>query len=252
MLTTKRNFHRFELPLNVKFRPTHGAVEYTPAMIKNVSCEGLCLEAGAFNFIQFENLELNVQLPKSKSSVSLSGDVAWKKQMNGKSLVGIKFKMRNKDMLRKDLEKIFSSSDISKDSIFSSDAEFMKKVETKQKPAAKTAGKKGISLLQQVQEKGFTKKYLNNGKCKVTFRLPRAAAPDAQQVTMAGEFNNWDATAAPMTRLKNGDFKLTLDLDAGREYRFRYLIDGNRWENDWCADRYVRNEYGADDSVVAL
>ncbi len=251
MLTTKRKFHRFDLPLTVKFRPTHGAIDYAAAVTRNISCEGLCIEAKAFNFIQYENLELNIQLPKSKSAVSLTGDVAWKKQVNGTSLVGIKLKMRNKDMIKKDMENIFSYVEIPKDSIFSSDAEFMKKVE--KKPAAKTAGKKSTSsLLQQVQEKGFTKQYLKNGKCKVTFRLPRAAAPDAQQVTIAGEFNNWDATAAPMTQLKNGDFKMVLDLDTGREYRFRYLIDGNRWENDWCADRYVRNDYGSDDSVLAL
>jgi len=251
MLTTKRKFHRFDLPLNVKFRPTHGAVEYTPAVIKNVSCEGVCLETKAFNFIQFENLELNIQLPKSKASVSLSGDVAWKKQINGTSIVGIKLKMRNKDMLKKDMENIFSSSDIPKDSIFSSDAAYMKKVETKKKPVTKTAGKKSTSVLAP-PETGFTKQYLKNGKCKVTFRLPRAAAPEAQHVSIAGDFNNWDTTSDTMMRLKNGDFKITMNLESGREFRFRYLIDGARWENDWSADRYERNDYGADDSVLIL
>jgi hypothetical protein len=251
MLTTKRKFHRFELPLDVKFRPSHGAVEYATAVTKNISGEGLCLEAKAFNFIQFENLELNIQLPKSRASVSLSGDVAWKKQVNGKSLVGIKFKMKNKDMLKKDMENIFSSSDIPRDRIFSSDAEFMKKMEIKNKPVAKTAVEKSASL-EQTPATGFMKQYLKNGKCKVTFRLPQAAAMGAQDVVIAGDFNNWDTAASPMTRLKNGDFKITLDLDAGMEYRFRYLIDGTRWENDWSADRYSRNDYGADDSVLVL
>jgi len=251
MLTTKRKFHRFDLPLNVKFRPSHGAVEYASAITKNVSCEGLCLEAKAFNFIQYENLELNIQLPKSRASVSLSGDVAWKKQVKSRSLVGIKLKARNKDMHKKDMENIFSSADIPRDSIFSSDAEFTEKVEIKKKPVAKPAAKKATSPA-QAPATGCTKLYLKNGLCKVTFRLPQAAAPDAQNVTIAGDFNNWDATAAPMTRLKNGDFKITLNLDAGREFRFRYLIDGIRWENDWNADRYARNDYGADDSVVVL
>ena len=249
MISTKRKFHRFEMPLQVKFRPSHGAVDYASAVIKNISCEGLCLEAKAFNFIQYENLELNIQLPKSKSSVSLSGDVAWKKQVNSRSLVGIKLKMKNKDMHKKNMENIFSLSDIPKDNMYSSDADYMKKVE--KKPVAKTAGKKSASG-QQAPASGFTKQYLKNGKCKVTFRLPQAAAPDAQHVTIAGDFNNWDTTAAPMTRLKNGDFKITLSLDTGREFRFRYLIDGNRWENDWNADRYARNNYGADDSVLVL
>lgn len=251
MLSTKRKFHRFDLPLDVKFRSSRGPVEYATAMIKNVSCEGLCLEARAFNFMQHENLELNIQLPKGRASVLLSGDVAWRKQVNGRSLVGVRLKMRNKDAHKKDLEHIFSSSDIPKDSIYSSDAEYIEKAGKKKKTAAKTTGKKSTSLL-KAPSTGFMKQYLKNGKCKVTFILPTAAAPDAETVAICGDFNNWDSAASRMTRLKNGDFKITMSLDAGREYRFRYLIDGHRWENDWCADRYMRNDFGADDSVVVL
>jgi 1,4-alpha-glucan branching enzyme len=69
-------------------------------------------------------------------------------------------------------------------------------------------------------------------------------------VTIVGDFNNWDKEATPMKKLKNGDFTITLGLASGREYRFRYLIDGKIWENDWCADKYVKNPYGAEDSVV--
>ena len=53
-----------------------------------------------------------------------------------------------------------------------------------------------------------------------------------------------------MTRLKSGDFKLTLELPCNKEFKFRYLIDDNRWENDWFADKYIPNEHGSDDSVV--
>jgi hypothetical protein len=37
---------------------------------------------------------------------------------------------------------------------------------------------------------------------------------------------------------------------APHTYRFRYLVDGRSWENDWAADLYVPNGYGGDDSVV--
>jgi hypothetical protein len=47
-------------------------------------------------------------------------------------------------------------------------------------------------------------------------------------------------------------FEATTRLPYGKAYRFRYLIDGHRWENDWAADAYVANEYGGDDSVVDL
>jgi hypothetical protein len=45
---------------------------------------------------------------------------------------------------------------------------------------------------------------------------------------------------------------VTVVLDAGRTYRFRYMLDGQRWDNDWAADAYVGNNFGGDDSVVDL
>ena len=44
----------------------------------------------------------------------------------------------------------------------------------------------------------------------------------------------------------------TLVVRVGRRYRFRYLLDGERWENDWEADDYADNDYGGQDSVVDL
>jgi 1,4-alpha-glucan branching enzyme len=92
----------------------------------------------------------------------------------------------------------------------------------------------------------------NNPACKVTFRLPKDAAPDAQRVTIVGDFNNWNVTETPMKRLKNGDFQVSLELPCNTEYSFRYLVNANRWENDWYADRYVPNPYGCEDSVVVV
>jgi hypothetical protein len=45
---------------------------------------------------------------------------------------------------------------------------------------------------------------------------------------------------------------VTVGLDAGRAYRFRYLLDGQRWENDWAADAHQPNGFGGDYSVVDL
>jgi hypothetical protein len=41
-------------------------------------------------------------------------------------------------------------------------------------------------------------------------------------------------------------------LEPGRSYRYRYLIDGEYWENAWKADGYVPNPYGSDDSVIVV
>lgn len=68
--------------------------------------------------------------------------------------------------------------------------------------------------------------------CKTTFRLPEEAAEDAGTVHLAGDFNDWSETATPMKRLKGGDFTVTLELETGREYAYRYLLDSKRWRND--------------------
>lgn len=118
----------------------------------------------------------------------------------------------------------------------------------KPKAAKKTGGKTVTA-----EKQGPKKNYIKSGtSCKVTFRLPKAAAPEARIVTVVGDFNNWNVTETKMKKLKNGDFTTTLELPCNREYRFRYLIDANRWENDWFADKYIPNRYGSDDSVVVI
>ena len=87
-------------------------------------------------------------------------------------------------------------------------------------------------------------------KCKVTFELP--AEIQAASAAVVGEFNDWSPHATTMTRRKDGRFSTTLSLEAGREYRYRFLLDGERWENDWEAHAYVVNEFGSEDSVVKV
>ncbi len=55
-----------------------------------------------------------------------------------------------------------------------------------------------------------------------------------------------------MKKLKRGDYTIKLDLEPEREYQFRYLIDELKWENDWKADKYVKNPYGDSDNSVVI
>ena len=80
--------------------------------------------------------------------------------------------------------------------------------------------------------------------CKVTFELPSQAASEANEVALVGEFNDGDGASARMKRRRDGSFSITLDLPVNREYQFKYLIDGRRWENDWSADTYRPNSLG--------
>ena len=105
-----------------------------------------------------------------------------------------------------------------------------------------------------MEDRQIKKIYLKSrNACKVTFRVLKEAVPDADQVCIAGDFNEWNILANPMKRLKNGDFTTQIELQPGRDYQFRYHIDGTRWENDWQADKYVPNPFGdSDNSVVVV
>ena len=95
-----------------------------------------------------------------------------------------------------------------------------------------------------------TKKKGSKGATRVTFTLPKTIG--AETATICGEFNDWSETSHPLKRYKDGHFGLAVTLAAGREYRYRYLLDGRRWENDWEADEYVGNPFGGEDSVVRV
>jgi hypothetical protein len=123
----------------------------------------------------------------------------------------------------------------------------------KTSPDARVAPAPEATQTPKSMARGIRKKFLTTGPvCRVTLTLPKEAAYEAETVCVVGEFNNWSPDAAPMKRRTNGDFCITLDLEKGRSYRFRYLIDGCKFENDWRADRYQSNPYGSEDSVVEV
>lgn len=95
------------------------------------------------------------------------------------------------------------------------------------------------------------KHYSKTGRsCRVTFEVPPEV--NAATCSVCGEFNQWSPVEHPMAQRKDGRFSTTISLPAGQAYRFRYLLDGKRWENDWEADGYMPNEFGSEDSVVKL
>ncbi len=95
------------------------------------------------------------------------------------------------------------------------------------------------------------KKFLKSRPaCKVTFQLPKTAANGAKEVLIVGDFNNWDRENGHPMKMRNGDFTGTIELESNREYQFRYLMDGEVWENDWEADKYAESPFGVENSVV--
>jgi len=92
--------------------------------------------------------------------------------------------------------------------------------------------------------------YKGGNKCRVWFYLPSEV--DAETANLVGDFNDWDETADPMKIKKDGTFYTAITLETGKEYQFRYLLDNERWENDWNADAYQTNELGTQNSVVIV
>lgn len=91
------------------------------------------------------------------------------------------------------------------------------------------------------------KKYFKtNDECEVTFEL---TADSAQEVSVVGDFNDWQPIA--MKSAKKGPFRAKVRLPKNGRYQFRYLVDGNSWLNDEAADAYEPNEHGSENSVVS-
>jgi 1,4-alpha-glucan branching enzyme len=96
----------------------------------------------------------------------------------------------------------------------------------------------------------ITKKFTpKRTTCKVTFSYP--ASKVSTSVAVAGDFNEWNPAAGEM-KLKGEEYSVTLSLKPSTDYKFKYVVDGENWENDDAADSYVANEFGTQDSVLSV
>ena len=84
---------------------------------------------------------------------------------------------------------------------------------------------------------------------KVTFAIP-ADAVDGN-VAVVGDFNGWDPTIHPLHRCEDW-LKVSVVLEPGERYRFRYLAEGGRWFNDPEVGLYEPNGMGDDNSLLDL
>ncbi|MCM8771293.1 MAG: glycogen-binding domain-containing protein [Candidatus Omnitrophica bacterium] len=85
------------------------------------------------------------------------------------------------------------------------------------------------------------------GKKSVEFKL---YAPDARNVTLAGDFNRWDTNSLKMKKDSKGTWKKKLDLSPGR-YEYKFIVDGNWWTDPACKSN-VPNPMGSQNSVINI
>lgn len=72
-------------------------------------------------------------------------------------------------------------------------------------------------------------------------------APAARQVSLAGDFNNWDANALPLQKGPDGFWRVSVPLKPGR-YEYRFYVDGV-WQDDPFAQQRVANPLGSQNCV---
>ena len=75
-------------------------------------------------------------------------------------------------------------------------------------------------------------------------------APEAKEVFLAGEFNNWKLDENSRMEQTNGCWTKRLNLNSGK-YRYRFVIDGN-WTEDPANPLTQLNTYGTLDSLLEI
>lgn len=76
-------------------------------------------------------------------------------------------------------------------------------------------------------------------------------APQALQVSLVGDFNNWDPTATPLARGSAGRWETIVPLTPGR-YQFTFVIDGSRWVRDPSLPQALGDDFGQPTSVITV
>lgn len=95
---------------------------------------------------------------------------------------------------------------------------------------------------------------LKSNKCKVNFKIEAKDAKQFSNASLVGDFNNWDASKDEMKKLKkDGSFTIQKTFESGKEYQFKYLLDGENWINEPDTDKLVATQFSdSQNSVVVL
>jgi hypothetical protein len=88
--------------------------------------------------------------------------------------------------------------------------------------------------------------------CKVTFTIPKEIAEQFEEISLVGDFNNWDPKANLFLSKMEGVRSVSVELQTNKEYHFRYLGDSHTWLNDIDADKHVPNTFGSENSYIFI
>jgi len=85
-------------------------------------------------------------------------------------------------------------------------------------------------------------------KVKVTFIIPHD--PSQPKVSVVGDFNDWDPSVSPLIKRNNDTRSVSVVLDPGQRYSFRYFSEDGQWFNDEEPDAFEPSEHGSQNCLV--
>ena len=75
-------------------------------------------------------------------------------------------------------------------------------------------------------------------------------APNAKKVSLAGDFNKWNAKTLTARKDNKGNWIAKADLTPGR-HEYKFLVDGNWMDDPHCTWR-VPNTFGTQNCVIDI
>lgn len=99
-------------------------------------------------------------------------------------------------------------------------------------------------------KKGTGKKKSPRKRTKIVSTEFTIYAPDAEKISLVGDFNDWDPEKYPMRKFKSGICKKKVKLKPGC-YEYLFVVDG-----EWCPDpensKRKPNVFGTENSVIEI
>ncbi len=75
-------------------------------------------------------------------------------------------------------------------------------------------------------------------------------APDASEVFLTGNFNEWNPAEHAMRKFQGGKFVKKLKLNPGK-YEYQFIVDGQWWTDPANPNRET-NSFGSENSIVEV
>jgi hypothetical protein len=111
-------------------------------------------------------------------------------------------------------------------------------------PVGETAG---VAI--PIRPVSASRRALQEAPVKVQFVLDARAATS---VSVVGDFNAWDGSAAPLSRDSvSGVWSALVDVTPGRHV-YAFVVDGGKWTLDPRAPRTRDSDYGTEQSVMIV